>query len=107
MKLTEKIKELASYRGVSESEILEQAIERGVDEMWAESVLSKYVEGEIDTERAVELVSLDRVKRADRGRSRRGRRRMGSERVTVGFLLSFSADSRRVVYSGEGKYMDS
>jgi predicted transcriptional regulator len=64
--LTEKIEELARDRGVSESEILEQAIERGVDEMWAESVLSKYVEGEIERERAVELVGIDKVKRADR-----------------------------------------
>lgn len=66
MKLTEKIKELARYRGVSESEILEQAIEQGVDDLWTGSVLSKYVEGEIQRERAVELVGLDRVRQADR-----------------------------------------
>lgn len=61
--LTEKIEELARDRG--ESEILEQAIERGVDEMWAESVLSKYVEGEIERERAVELVGIDKVRQAE------------------------------------------
>jgi predicted transcriptional regulator len=66
VKLTEKIKQLARDREVTESEILEQAIERGVEDLWTESVLSKYVEGEIDRERAVELVGLDRVKRADR-----------------------------------------
>ena len=32
---------------------------------------------------------------------------MGSERLAVDSLLSFSADSRRIVYSGEGGYMDS
>jgi len=64
--LTEKIKELARERGVSESEILRQAIERGVNELWTESVLSKYIEGEMERERAVELVGLDRVKRTDR-----------------------------------------
>jgi hypothetical protein len=64
--LTEKIEELARDQGVSESETLEQAIERGVDEMWTESVLSKYVEGEMERERAVELVGIDKVKRADR-----------------------------------------
>lgn len=64
--LTEKIKELARDRDVSESEILERAIERGVDEMWTESVLSKYVEGEMERERAVELVGLDRVRQAER-----------------------------------------
>ena len=64
--LTEKIEELACDRGVSESEILRQAIERGVDELWTESILSKYVEGEMERERAVELVGLDRARRADR-----------------------------------------
>lgn len=64
--LTEKIEELTCERGVSESEILEQAIERGVNELWTESVLSKYVEGEIERERAVELVGLDRVRQAER-----------------------------------------
>jgi predicted DNA-binding protein len=64
--LTKKIEELARERGVPESEILEEAIERGVDDLWVESVLSKYVEGEMEWERAVELVGLDRVKRADR-----------------------------------------
>lgn len=64
--LTERVEELARERGVPESEILEQAIERGVDDLWVESVLSKYVEGEMERERAVELVGLDRVKRADR-----------------------------------------
>ena len=64
--LTERVEELARERGVPESEILEQAIERGVDDLWVESVLSKYVEGGMERERAVELVGLDRVKRADR-----------------------------------------
>lgn len=63
--LTEKIKELARYRGVSESEILEQAIERGVEDLWTKSVLSKYIEGEIERERAVELVGLDKVRQAE------------------------------------------
>jgi predicted transcriptional regulator len=64
--LTERVEELARDREVTESEILEQAIERGVEDLWTESVLSKYIDGEIERERAVELVGLDRVKRADR-----------------------------------------
>ena len=63
--LTEKIEELARYRGVSESEILEQAIERGVEDLWTKSVLSKYIEGEIERERTVELVGLDKVRQAE------------------------------------------
>ena len=63
--LTKKIEELARERGVSESEILEESIERGVEDLWVESVLSKYVEGEMERERAVELVGIDKVRQAE------------------------------------------
>ena len=66
--LTERVQELAEARGVPESEILERALERGVDDLWMDHVLSRYVNGEIDRETAIELVGRDRVKRAERER---------------------------------------
>lgn len=64
--LTERVQEIAEARGVPESEILEQALERGVEDLWADLVLSRYVNDEIDRETAIELVGRDRVKRAER-----------------------------------------
>ena len=64
--LTERVQELAEARGVPESEILEQALERGVEDLWVDLVLSRYVNEELDRETAIELVGRDRVKRADR-----------------------------------------
>ncbi|WP_254533435.1 hypothetical protein [Natrinema gelatinilyticum] len=64
--LTERVQEIAEARDIPESEILEQALERGVEALWIDVVLSRYVNDEIDRESAIELVGRDRVKRADR-----------------------------------------
>ncbi|MFC6731817.1 MULTISPECIES: ribbon-helix-helix protein, CopG family [unclassified Haladaptatus] len=64
--LTERVQEIAKARGIPESEILEQALERGVEDLWIDLVLSRYLSEEIDRETAIELVGRDRVKRAER-----------------------------------------
>ena len=63
--LTQRVQELAEARGIPESEILEQALERGVEDLWIDLILSRYVNDEIDRETAIELVGRDRVKRAE------------------------------------------
>ncbi|MDY6768785.1 MAG: ribbon-helix-helix protein, CopG family, partial [Candidatus Nanohaloarchaea archaeon] len=63
--LTEQVDELAHEQGVSESEVLEEALEYGVKELWEKSVLAKYLRGETSREKAVELVGLEKVKRAE------------------------------------------
>ena len=64
--ITDRVQELAEARGVAESEILEQALERGVEDLWTDLVLARYVDGEIDRARAIKLVGRDHVKRAER-----------------------------------------
>ena len=64
--ITDRVQELAEARGVAESEILEQALERGVEDLWTDLVLTRYVDGEIDRARAIKLVGRDHVKRAER-----------------------------------------
>ena len=64
--LTEQVRELAEARDVPESEVLEQALERGVETLWIELVLSRYLNDEIGRGEAVDLVGRDRVKRAER-----------------------------------------
>ena len=63
--LTERVQEIAEARGIPESEILEQALERGVEDLWVDLVLSRYIDDEIDRETAINLIGRDRVKRAD------------------------------------------
>lgn len=64
--ITERVQEIAEARDVPESEILEQALERGVEDLWVDVVLSRYLDNEIDRGTAIELAGRDRVKRAER-----------------------------------------
>ena len=64
--LTERVQEIAEARGIPESEILEQALERGVEALWIDLVLSRYASDEIDRETAIGLVGRGHVKRAER-----------------------------------------
>ncbi|MFC7079494.1 ribbon-helix-helix protein, CopG family [Halorussus caseinilyticus] len=64
--ITERVQEISEVRGLSKSEIFEQAFERGVEILWIDVVLSQYLDGEIDRDTAIELVGRDQIKRAER-----------------------------------------
>lgn len=66
--ITERVREIARERGMSESAVVEQALERGIDDLWQELVLSLYFDGEFDREQAVERVGRTAVQRAERER---------------------------------------
>lgn len=62
----ERVEEIAHDRKVSESHVLEEAIEYGVKELWKKDVLAKYVRGELSREEAIDKVGLELVKKADK-----------------------------------------
>ncbi|RBI60026.1 hypothetical protein DMJ13_20295 [halophilic archaeon] len=64
--LSDRVREIADARGESGSEVFEQALERGIIDLWETVVLGKYVDGELSRDQAVELVGVEKVKRADR-----------------------------------------
>lgn len=64
--LTDRIREIADATGDSESTILEQAVERGLQGLWEETVLSQYVTGDLDRAEAVARVGESAVRQADR-----------------------------------------
>jgi len=66
--LSERIREIAEFRELPESEVFERALERGLDDLWEDVVLAQYLDGELDRERAVDLVGRAPVDRADRER---------------------------------------
>lgn len=66
VELTDRIREIADAKGVSESAVLEQAVERGIQELWEETVLSQYVTGDLDRAEAVDRVGESAVRQADR-----------------------------------------
>ena len=66
--ISERVREVAEVREVSESEVFEQAFERGLDALWKDIVLSKYLDGELTREAAIERVGPTNVERAERER---------------------------------------
>lgn len=66
VELSERVQEIAEARGVPESEVLEQALERGIEDLWVQVVLERYLHDEINREEAVDLVGRDSVRRAER-----------------------------------------
>lgn len=66
--ISERVREIAQERGLSESAVVEQALERGIDDLWQELVLSLYFDGEFDREQAVERLGRTTVERAERER---------------------------------------
>ena len=66
--LSERVREIANARDLPESEVFERALERGVEDLWEDLVLARYLDGDIDREEAVELVDRSTVERAERER---------------------------------------
>lgn len=66
--ISDRIREIADARGLPESEVFEQALERGLEELWEDLVLSQYLDGELDREVAIEHVGRTNVERAERER---------------------------------------
>jgi len=66
VEISERIQEIARERGLSESEVLEQALERGVEDLYRDLVLCRYLQGDLSREEAVDAIGPDVVQRADR-----------------------------------------
>lgn len=66
--ISDRVREIARARNLPESEVFEQALERGIEDLWRDVILTMYFEGEIEREEAVERVGRTTVERAERER---------------------------------------
>lgn len=66
--LSDRVREIARARNLPESEVFEQVLERGTEDLWRDVVLTMYFEGELEREEAVERVGRTTVERAERER---------------------------------------
>lgn len=66
--ISDRVREIAAAQDVPESTVFEQALERGIEELWEEVVLARYLRGELDREEAIERVGRSAVERAERER---------------------------------------
>ena len=63
---SDRVREIAEARELSESEVFEQALERGLEELWEALVLAQYLGGTLEREEAIERVSRTTVERVER-----------------------------------------
>ncbi|WP_435194603.1 hypothetical protein [Natronomonas sp. EA1] len=66
VELSERVREIARARDVPESQVFEQALERGLEALWNDVILSQFLRGELSREEAIEAVGHDLVRRAER-----------------------------------------
>lgn len=66
--LSDRVREIAKARDLPESDVFEEALERGLEDLWEDVVLSRYFDGELSREEAVDLVGRAKLERAERER---------------------------------------
>jgi len=66
--ISDRVRAIAEARDLPESEIFEQALERGLEDLWDDLVLAQFLDGELDREEAIEHVGRTKVERAERER---------------------------------------
>lgn len=64
--LSERVREIAQARDLAESAVFEQALERGLETIWEDVVLSAYFAGDLSKEEAIERLGRAKIERADR-----------------------------------------
>ncbi|QPV64767.1 hypothetical protein I7X12_09255 [Halosimplex litoreum] len=66
--ISNRVREIARHRDADESSVIEQALERGLDDLWEDVVVARYLDGELPREEAVAEVGEAPVERADAAR---------------------------------------
>ena len=67
--VSERVREIARYRDAEESEIIQRAVETGVETLWRDVVISKYLNEEISREDACDELGVDVVNRVDQAKN--------------------------------------
>ncbi|WP_336346183.1 hypothetical protein [Halalkalicoccus ordinarius] len=67
--LSERVREIAQARGLFESAVFEQALERGLESIWEDVVLEAYFAGDLSKADTIDRRGRAKVERADRKRA--------------------------------------
>lgn len=67
--VTERVREIAHHRDLNESEIIQQAVEKGVLDLWRDVVLDRYLAGDITRQVAVEELGPEVIRDGDRAQA--------------------------------------
>ena len=67
--VSDRVREIARYRETEESTIIQRAVEAGIDTLWRDVVISKYVDGDISHEEACDKLGADVINQVDQAKS--------------------------------------
>jgi hypothetical protein len=63
--MSDRIREIADARNIPESEVIEEALERGIEDLWVDLTLTQYFDADIDRETTIDLLDHSTVERAE------------------------------------------
>lgn len=66
--VSDRVREIARYRDADESAIIQKAVETGVETLWRDVIISKYLNGDISREQASDELGVDVVNRVDQAK---------------------------------------
>jgi hypothetical protein len=66
--LSDRVRTLARHHGIEESAVLRQAVERGIETLYREMLISRYLEGELSRKEAVDELGAVTVDEVDTAR---------------------------------------
>lgn len=64
--ISDRVREIAEAHDIPESEVFERALERGVEDLWQDVVVRRYLDGELSRPEAIDIVGRSAVERAER-----------------------------------------
>lgn len=67
--VSDRVREIARYRETDESAVIQEAVETGVETLWRDVVVSKYLNEDISREEACDELGVDIVNRVDQAKT--------------------------------------
>lgn len=67
--ISDRVREIARYRDTEEAAIIQRAVEAGIDILWRDVVIAKYLDGEISREEACDELGADVINHVDQAKS--------------------------------------
>ena len=67
--VSERVREVARFRDTDESAVIQEAVETGVETLWRDVVVSKYLNGDLSRDAACDELGVEVVNRVDQAKS--------------------------------------
>jgi len=66
--VSERVRELAEHHGKDESEVIQEAVETGIETLYQDMIVSRYLDDEITRDEAIEHLGVELVEEVEAAR---------------------------------------